>query len=78
MACRTASRLSWSGGPPAPFPPSRCRKALVPQERNGNPHRHYNSVQAYPGTALKVIEPEMLFQLKMRLLTRPTHLKSRC
>jgi hypothetical protein len=61
MACRTAGRLGWGGGPPTLFPPPRCRKALVLQERKGDQRHQCMPVQARPGSALEVIKAKLLW-----------------
>ena len=60
MACLTAGRLGWGGGPVTLFFPPGLGQALRLQERISY-HRHERvSVEARPGPALEVVEPELL------------------
>ena len=71
MACRTAGRLGWGGGPLL-FPPPRLGEASVLQEREGDQRHQGVPVQACPGTALEVVETKFLLQLLMGLLADPS------
>jgi hypothetical protein len=54
MACRTAGKLGWGGGPLILFFPLCCGKAAKLQEGVGN-HRHERvAVKPLPALALKV------------------------
>ena len=72
MRRRTSGRPGWGGGPPpgralGPFPP----EPQVLQEREGELAQQRMVVQATPGTALEVIEPELVLHLLVHLLYPP-------
>ena len=74
MACRTAGKLGWGGGPLILFFPLCCGEAAKLEEGVGN-HRHEGvAVKPLPASALKVIKSEFLFQLLMCLLADPAPL----
>jgi len=74
MACRTAGKLGWGGGPLILFFPLCCGEAAKLEEGVGN-HRHERvAVKPLPASALKVIKSEFLFQLLMCLLADPAPL----
>jgi hypothetical protein len=53
------------------FPP-RLREATVLQESVGDHGHQRVTMKTLPGSPLKVIKPELLFQLLMRLFANPS------
>lgn len=72
VACLMAGMVGCGGGPGILFFPPRCFEAAGLQEGVGD-HRHQGvSVQARPGPALEMVEPEFLLELLMRLFADPS------
>lgn len=59
------------------FSPFRLSEATGLQEREGDHAHERVLVQARPRSALEVIEAEFLFELLMRLFTRPARFDGR-
>src|SRR4051812_11117576 len=75
---RTAGRLGRGGGPGSGggatlFSP----EPQVLQEGEGEPAQERVVVQAAPGAALEVVEPQLLLELLVRLLAHPARLDQR-
>src|SRR3954453_18914206 len=76
MARRISGSDGCGGGPVGAtfFPPPRCLQAPVLQISKGNANHQRVPMQASPGPAFEVAEPEFLLELLMHLLARPARL----
>src|SRR6185312_4204625 len=73
MARRISGSDGCGGGPPGTtfFSPTRRLQAPVLQPGKGDAGHQSVSMQAGPGAAFEVTEPELLLELLMHLLARP-------
>src|SRR5256885_6881540 len=76
MARRISGSDGCGGGPPSAtfFPPTRRLQAPVLQIGKGNAGHQRVPMQAGPGSAFEVAEPQFLLELLMHLLAGPARL----
>jgi hypothetical protein len=76
MAWRTAGKLGWGGGPLILFFPPHLCEATVLEEGVSDHGHECMTMEALPGSSLKVIKPEFLLQPLMGLFANPSRLDS--